>query len=170
MKDRHFSQKQGSIKFQHFAQVTYLVSTRWPHSKGACSSLSTESGRKWCLQRLKASRCPSRCQCEWGSFYISFSVVTNCNHMKSPSSNKVFPAELSEVFWNQKKKKFYDYLFKAENKLWRIWDCNGLVMTTVQMMCKIKYKLLIKMEKELIWVKWWKQNRIIIFYKTMLYN
>lgn len=25
--------------------------------------------------------------------------------MKSPSSNKVFPAELSEVFWNQKKKK-----------------------------------------------------------------
>lgn len=83
--------------------------------------------------------------------------------MKNPSSNKAFPAELSEVFWNKKNNKFYDYQFKAENKPWRIWDCNGLVMATVQMMCKIKYKLLIKMEKELIWVKWWKQNRIIIF-------
>lgn len=46
-----------------------------------------------------------------------------------------------------------------------MWDYNGLVMATVQMMGKIKYKLLIKMEKELIWVKWWKQNRILSFIK-----
>lgn len=85
--------------------------------------------------------------------------------MKSPSSNKAFPAELSEVLWNKKNNKFYDYQFKAENKLWRMWDYNGLVMATVQMMGKIKYKLLIKMEKELIWVKWWKQNRILSFIK-----